>query len=358
MTNPSGISVDRVRPLRLQLEGDDSVLVALFRKARLIKNGDPDQDKIRFAVLFCGGGQSCVEGAGASIALKRAGMLGAISTAIGISGGAADVLYMAAGHPEKDPYMWMAAAANPLVSPMRALMRRGPFVDVDDLMARATNVRDPRFSFDERAFASTPIGAVYFVAADYDQGVPVFLDAKSAKNPLAAAFASLKVPAARMQYVEYVDNTGQRRRLTDGGCVAPPIAEICEKFAPTHLLIIPNRTRVKRLTLLMKIILQIADRLIARKMPAALRRQFKQRDRQFLRALDAAVGNKFPSNPKTLIAWPSDIVDEWSASLDGTRQAARDALRAFTAALTEARVAEEQQHRATMATTNSQSTSQ
>jgi len=345
MTASMTTATERRRPLRLRLEGDQSVLVALFKKARLIASGDPKQSEIRVAVLFCGGGQSSVEGAGASIALKRAGVLGAISTAIGISGGAADVLYMAAGHPEKDPYMWLAAAANPLVSPMRALLRRGPFVDVDDLMRRATNAADPRFSFDDRAFASTPIGDVYFVAADYDRGVPVFLNARREKDPLAAAFASLKVPAAQVQYVEHTDHTGQRRRLTDGGCVAPPIAEICNLFAPTHLLIVPNRTRVKTMTPSMKLIMAIADRLIARKMPVALRQQFMERDHLFLRALDVAVGNQTPAGTKTLIAWPSEIVDQWSADLGGTRQAARDSLRAFTVALMEAKASEELQYR-------------
>ena len=211
-------------------------------------------------------------------------------------------------------------------------------------MRCATNAADRRFSFDERAFADTLIGGVYFVAADYDRGVPVFLDAKREKDPLAAAFASLKVPAAHVQYVEHTDHTGQRRRLTDGGCVAPPIAEICSLFAPTHLLIVPNRTRVKTMTPSMQVIMAVADRLIARKMPVALRQQFRERDKLFLRALDAAVANQTSAGTKTLIAWPSDIVDQWSADLDGTRQAARDSLRAFTAALMEAKAAEERIH--------------
>jgi hypothetical protein len=344
MPEPTPTSINQRAALRLRLEGDQSVLVALFRKARLVESGDPKHAEIRFAVLFCGGGQSSVEGAGASIALKRAGVLNAITTAIGISGGAADVLYMAAGHPEKDPYMWMAAAANPLVSPMRVILRRGPLVDVDDLMRRAINTRDQRFSFDERGFQNTPIGEIYFVAADYDQGVPVFLNAKLESSALAAAFASLKVPAAHIQFVEHTDHTGKRRRLTDGGCVAPPIAAICSKFAPTHLLIIPNRMREKKLTLSMKIIMMIVDRAIAKKMPIALRRQFEDRDRLFLQTLDAAIDHSQPLSTKTLIAWPSDVVDQWSADLNGTRQAARDSLRAFTAALQEAREAEDLQH--------------
>lgn len=349
MPEPLLSSTNKRSPPRLRLEGDQDVLIALFRKARLIEGGDPRHSEIRIAVLFCGGGQSSVEGAGASIALKRAGLLKAITTAIGISGGAADVLYMAAGHPEKDPYMWMAAAANPLVSPMRALLRRGPFVDVDDLMRRATNTRDQRFSFDAEGFANTPISGVYFVAADYDQGIPIFLDAKLESNVLAATFASLKVPAARIQCVAYTDHIGKRRRLTDGGCVAPPIAAIHSRFAPTHLLIIPNRLRKKRLTLSRKIIMNIVDRMIARKMPVALRHQFKDRDRLFLQALDEAIDPSKSASAKTLIAWPSDVVDQWSADLDGTRQAARDSLRAFTAALKDARAAEDLQHQETMA---------
>ena len=352
MPEPRPTLIDRRTPPRLHLEGDPSVLVALFRKARLIESGDPKEAEIRFAVLFCGGGQTCVEGAGASIALKRAGVLNAITTAIGISGGAADVLYMAAGHPEKDPHMWMAAAANPLVSPMRVLLRRGPFVDVEDLMRRA-NTRDQRFSFDERGFANTPIGEIYFVAADYDEGVPVFLNPKLESSALAAAFASLKVPAARIQFVEYTDHSGKRRRLTDGGCVAPPIEAICSKFAPTHLLIIPNRMREKKLIFSKKIILKIADRLIAKKMPVTLRRQFENRDRLFLRALDAAVDHSRRASTKTLIAWPSDVVDQWSADLNGTRQAARDSLRAFTAALQEAKAVEDLEHQHALAAARS-----
>jgi hypothetical protein len=119
------------------------------------------------------------------------------------------------------------------------------------------------------------------------------------------------------------------------------------------LLIIPNRTREKQRRLAQSIILNIADHLIAKKMPAALRQQFENRDRLFLQALDAAVDPLNQASTKTLIAWPGDVVDQWSADLNGTRQAARDSLRAFTAALREAREAEDRQHQDAMAAANS-----
>jgi hypothetical protein len=240
---------------------------------------------------------------------------------------------MAAGHPEKDPYMWMAAAANPLVSLRRAILQKGPLVDINDVARRAYDTSDPRFCFEKSGFDRCSIPEVYFIAADYDTAQAVFLNAKRELDPVAAAFASLKVPAANKQYVDYTDFQGQRRRLTDGGSTALPAAELLERFNPSHVLVIPNRLRAD-LDRVPAPLYGLLEKMVARRMPGPMQQAFISRARTFAEGIHYLLAARKRSSGKpslkVAIAWPREIVSPWVASAHQVRQAARNSLRDFT----------------------------
>ena len=331
----------------IEAEGSMDVLDAIIGKSL----GKEGFENARVLIYMGDGGQGGTYGTGWAVNLERKDLVKGVDSFVGVSAGATDVLYLLGGNAKKSPYMWMAAAAQPLMSIPRWLTGRGPLVDIPAIVERAEGKSDrpgdERFRFDGETAAKAPRGKFFGVATDAETGEPVYLDMTQTVNPdtgkidpIHAAHGSANVPFADRWAIE-VEVDGKKTKVTDGGGAGVGMKKLVETFKPTHILVIPAKTKNMPAPDPGQ---KVAEHALLKvfSIPQKIAKLFEGRNERFyaememMRALSEDPEHGF----KYLIAWPKDVVQEFNANpfavkseLWKVKNAARDSIFACDALL-------------------------
>lgn len=212
---------------------DSKVVERLYLKKELLEAEDSAHKEIRPLLVILGGGMVGVGGSAACIALHELGLGNVFDTTVGISAGACDCAYFLAGkeqmvlgtsiYHEELAGRFVKASRRPItdLKYLESVFREGP-------KALDTNVIQRHRS------------ELCVVATELQTKKPAIIDAKTASpDIISTVIASAALPGKL--WGRPVEING--KDYFDGSFGNPfPIELIIEKFDPTDILVIPNRT--------------------------------------------------------------------------------------------------------------------
>lgn len=257
----------------MRFEGDVEVLRNLFRKQRLLKQGNAAHDKYRMLILTCSGVMRGVYGGGQGIALDRFGLTDVFDVAVGISTGAPGTGFFLAGQVEKHINIyWKEAASKEFISFRRLFGRSRPPVDTNYIcqVFREKMDLDAIHRSRTRFFVGTTCART---------GEGHLIDAKAVEPDIVEAIhASSALPGlcGRVVTIDGVDHV-------DGvGAMSLPVTQIIQTFQPTDLLILPNCFDEKKGSRISALL----SELTVKSFPPAFRAAYANRNRQFIHEID------------------------------------------------------------------------
>jgi len=214
------------------LRHDSKLVQNLLLKNELLLNGDKKHEDIRTALLILSGANLGAYGAGATIALHLLGLADVFDAVVGVSTGAGIGGYYLAG--EKQMFLGTSIYYTEFSGTRFINYRR--INKVIDVGLISEVMRDGRTKMDMEAIKKSR--SKFFVGVtNAETGNAEWIDAKSATPDVVAAIeASSAMPLGYNPPVAV-----NERFYYDGGISLPcPIREVCEKFQPTDILILPN----------------------------------------------------------------------------------------------------------------------
>ncbi len=255
------------------LQHDSKLVQNLLLKNQLLRNGDKKHEDIRTALLILCGANLGVYGNGATIALHLLGFSDVFDVVVGVSTGAGIGGYFLAG--EKQALL-SASIYYTEFSGTRFInyLRAKKIIDVG-LISEV--MRRGRTKMDTEAIKKSR--SKFFVGVtNAETGNGELINAKSATPDVIAAIeASSAMPLGYNPPVEI-----NQRSYYDGGISLPcPIKEVCEKFKPTDVLVLPNRPPRFGSQLFRELTGRVFAAVALRNLPAFLRAAIVSRHKRF-----------------------------------------------------------------------------
>lgn len=201
--------------------------------SRLLRKASTGDARIRPLLLILGGVMRGAYGAGAVIALHRAGLGQAFDTVVGASTGAPTGSFFVAGEQQTETrasiYYEECADRGRGYYPFISFRRFWNIFDVEWL---SSVFREGKKAIDVTAIRNSRT-KLYYHGGNFD-----FIDAKTAQPDLFAALrASMSVPGISGQPM--IVNQGA---YFDALCDPFPLRGVIERFHPTDVLVLPNVT--------------------------------------------------------------------------------------------------------------------
>ena len=278
------------------LRHDSKLVQNLLLKKELLRNGDKKHEDIRTALLILSGANLGAYGAGATIALHLLGLADVFDVVVGVSTGAGIGGYYLAG--EKQMFLGTSIYYTEFSGTRFINYRRTKkIIDVgliSEVMRRGRTKMDMEAIIKHRS-------KFFAGVTNAETGNAEWIDVKSAIPDVVAAIeASSAMPLG--YNLPVVVN---QRLYYDGGVSFPcPIREVCEKFQPTDILVLPNRP----LRFGSQLFRELTDRLFAATalrtlLPEYIRAAVVSRHKRF------GVGMNFVQNCNGInvgVLWPSE----------------------------------------------------
>lgn len=262
------------------LRHDSKLVQNLFLKSELLRNGDKRHEDIRAVLLILTGANLGAYGAGATIALHLLGLADVFDVVAGVSTGAGIGGYNLAG---KRQMLLGASIYYTEFSSTRFINYRR-IKKIIDIELISEVMRCGRTKMDIDAVKKSR--SKFFVGVtNAETGNAEWIDAKSATPDVVAAIeASSAMPLGYNPPV-MVNN----RFYYDGGMSLPcPIREVCEKFQPTDILVLPNRPLRFGSQLSRELIDRVFAAFALRNLPAFLRTAVVSRHKRFHEGMNYA----------------------------------------------------------------------
>lgn len=215
------------------LRHDSKLIKNLLLKNQLLRNGDRRHEELRTLLLILSGANRGVYGAGATIALHLLGLPDVFDVVVGVSTGAGIGGYYLAG--EKQMFLGASIYYTEFSGASFINYRRPRKIIDVNLISEV--MRRGRTAMDMEAIKRSR--SEFFVGVTHaETGNGEWINAKNTSPDVVAAIeASTAMPLGYNQPI-MVD----QRSYYDGGVALPcPIKEVCEKFQPTDVLVLPNR---------------------------------------------------------------------------------------------------------------------
>lgn len=277
------------------LRHDSKLVQNLLLKNELLRNGDKKHKGIRTALLILSGANLGAYGAGSTIALHLLGLSDVFDVVVGVSTGAGIGGYYLAG--EKQMFLGTSIYYTEFSGTRFINYRRTKKIIDVGLISEV--MRRGRTKMDMEAIKKRR--SKFFAGVTHaETGNAEWIDAKSAAPDIVAAIeASSAMPLGYNSPVVV-----NQRLYYDGGISLPcPIREVCEKFQPTDILVLPNRP----LRFGSQLVRELTDRLFAatalRTLPESLRMAVVSRHKRF------GVGMNFVQNCNGInvgVLWPPE----------------------------------------------------
>ena len=255
------------------LQHDSRLVQNLLLKNELLRNGDKKHEDIRTVLLILSGANLGVYGNGATIAFHLLDLSNVFDVVVGVSTGAGIGGYFLAG--EKQAFL-SASIYYTEFSGTRFInyLRPKKIIDVG-LISEV--MRHGRSKMDTEAIKKSR--SKFFVGVtNTETGNGELIDARSATPDVIAAIeASSAMPLGYNPPVVI-----HQKSYYDGGVALPcPIKEVCKKFRPTDVLVLPNRP----LRFGSQLFREFTDRMFVatalRRLPALLRAAIVSRHKRF-----------------------------------------------------------------------------
>lgn len=215
------------------LRYDSKLIKNLLLKKELLRNGDKKHEDIRTALLILSGANLGAYGNGTTIALHLLGLADIFDVVVGVSTGAGIGGYYLGG--ENQAFLSSSIYYTEF-SGARFINYCHPRKIIDvNLISEV--MRRGRTKMDMEAIKKSR--SKFFVGVtNAETGDGELIDAKNASPDVIAAIeASAAIPLGYNPPVVI-----NQRSYYDGGVSMPcPIREVCEKFQPTDVLVLPNR---------------------------------------------------------------------------------------------------------------------
>jgi len=215
------------------LRYDSKLVQNLLLKNEFLRNGDKRHEDIRTVLLILSGANLGVYGAGVTIALHLLGLADTFDVVVGMSTGAGIGGYYLAG--EKQMFLggsiyYTEFSGTSFINYQRPRK-------IIDVALISEVMRRGRTKMDMEAIKKSR--SKFFVGVTHaETGSGEWIDAKSAIPDIIAAIeASAAMPLGYNPPVVV-----NEKPYYDGGlALSCPIMEVCEKFQPTDVLVLPNR---------------------------------------------------------------------------------------------------------------------
>lgn len=278
------------------LRHDSKLVQNLILKNELLQNGDKKHEDIRTALLILAGANLGVYGAGATMALHLLGLADIFDVVVGVSTGAGIGGYYLAG--EKQMFLG-ASIYYTEFSGTRFInyCRPRKIIDVgliSEVMRRGRTKMDMEAIMQHRS--------KFFVGVTHaETGNGEWIDAKSATPDVVSAIeASSAMPLGYNLPVSV-----NQRFYYDGGLSLPcPIREVCEKFQPTDVLVLPNRPLRFGLQLSRELTDRVFAAIALRNLPSFLQMAVVSRHKRFHEGMDYA---QYCSRTNIGVLWSPDM---------------------------------------------------
>jgi predicted patatin/cPLA2 family phospholipase len=277
-------------------EGEHSVIQAIKEKKQLIEAGE-DHSHIRVLFIQGGGIMRVAYGAGTALALEEMGHTNSFSSLVGISSGAPNVAYFAAGTIHRGINILLNDCQDRrFINPWRFWNQ----VNTDHFISIMRNDEEKNVSLD-KVFANP--ADLYFGAAYYDTAKPVLLQPKNDDDFFKSLHASLN-----MSNISPVNINIAGIRYTDGGFASPHIfARSVEQIQPTHVLIATNNDRdFKSISIFEKTLNRTLYRFRLNGLLATAINSRRE-------ARDEALANIINSEVKTAVIWGDGAIDAFES---------------------------------------------
>lgn len=263
-----------------------------LKNLHIKKNRLPGHENIRFLLLILGGGMKGPYGAAAVAAFHRMGLSSVFDYVVGLSTGAGIGAYFLAGEVQTllgTSLYYEECATKEFINFRRLNM----IMDIDHLIG---HMRKGPKTLDCNAILSHP--SEFYVGVSSLEGEFSLLNAKTATpDILSAMHASMAFPG-----IYGKDITVNGDQYIDGAIHPLPITEVLQKFKPTDILILPNRSKN-----LSKNEYSIYEKLLSlilfRNYSSTIKTHIRNIDSIFNRSL-ACIENNYPS---VSILWPPNM---------------------------------------------------
>lgn len=313
----------------MYFEGNEEVLSNLFRKKRLLTDGDLQHQAIKPAILICGGTMRGVYGGGGTIALEKAGLTNVFDVAVGVSTGSPVLGYFLAGHVEKNLSVYWEECITKNFLSKRRFVTGGPVVDTDWLCKVFRGEVSSKKLNQEVLIRSRTSFHTAVTCADTGDGV--LLDAKTLPDNLdvvEAIRASIALPGLSRGVV----TIGGKRYVDGAGGFPFPATKIIREFKPTDLLIFANCPESEFTD---ENILQplIVEQFLSTFTPP-LREVFANINKTALRDIEATRAQK---KCRVAIIWSDEKIGSFEMNGEKLKAAAMDTQERFAGLLTKAK---------------------
>jgi predicted patatin/cPLA2 family phospholipase len=279
-------------------DGDPKKVFAdLERFANLVKIGKiPDTGPL---LLVGSGSQVGVNSGGGVSFLEEMRWGNAVKYLVGISTGAPVVSYFASGQAVLGTKIYSGPNTGKEFINKRRGLSGGSLVDIDWLCDK--NFREGGSKLDIEAMRRC-VADIYYGVTVFETGKGVLVNAKDLPDPIEGIRGSCAIPELYMGEVYLpVGESGENIRVVDGGVGLPlPIGECVEKFAPTSVLIFPNRPKGHKDSL-MEFLLKKYEQLAV---DSHLQKAVGECDQKFWEEIKKLKDLNIPY----LIVWPDDTV--------------------------------------------------
>ena len=224
---------------QMHFEGNEMVIRNILLKKKLMDAGDPVHEKIRPLLYIGNGGMKGVYGAGEVTALEKAGLTDVFDIVIGNSTGAPTAAYFLAGQAALGTTIYHEeCATSEFINKSRAL-RLKKFMNARYLAGVFRNDKRKKLLQDK---VRSNRSEFYIVATDTETGKSVHLDAKKLPDMIDGIQASIAVPGISNGEIEI-----EGVHYGDGGTDPLPIQDIIERYKPTDILVLANRSEYEPL---------------------------------------------------------------------------------------------------------------
>lgn len=278
------------------LQHNSRLVQNLLLKNELLRNGDKKHKDIRTALLILSGANMGTYGAGATIALHLLGLADIFDVVIGVSTGAGIGGYYLAG--EKQMFLGASIYYTEFSGTHFINYRRiKKIIDVDII---GEVMRSGRTKIDTEVIKKAR--SEFFVGVtNAETGNGEWIDAKNATPDVVAAIeASSAMPLGYNLPISV-----NQRYYYDGGLSLPcPIKEVCEKFRPTDVLVLPNSPLRFDSQLFREVTNRVFAAIALCNLPAFIRTAVVSRHKRFYE------GMNFIQNCKGInigVLWPQDM---------------------------------------------------
>lgn len=282
----------------MELSQNSKLVQNLLHKNKLLRNGDKKHEEIRTALLILGGTQLGVYGSGTTIALHLLGLADVFDIVVGVSVGAGIGGYYLGGERQ----MLLGASIYYTEFSGTRFINYGRIKKIVDVSLISEVMRRGRTKMDMEAI--TKSRSRFFVGVtNAETGNGELIDAKSATPDIIAAIeASSVMPLGYNQPV-----TVNEKFYYDGSLALPfPIKDVCEKFQPTDVLVLPNSPLRFGSQLYQEITDRLFNAVAFRGSPTFLRTAFMSRHKRFHEGIDY-ISDHDCNGTNIGVLWPPEM---------------------------------------------------